>query len=142
MSLYSATILADSPQAYYRLNESSGTVATDSSGHGYNGTLSGINAYSQAGAIVGDSDTAITFAAAGGLTFPYNLNITTQTAATFECWVNLSGYGSGYYGQGPYGQGDMSPDSGWHHVAIATDATSTIYYLDGIGSLLLLVAMC
>ena len=35
---YSNKILSLSPTAYWRLNESSGTTATDSSGNGNNGT--------------------------------------------------------------------------------------------------------
>src|SRR6202035_1756866 len=35
---YASTVLADSPLVYYRMNETSGTVAADSSGHGYTGT--------------------------------------------------------------------------------------------------------
>ncbi len=38
MPLYSSVVLADGPLAYWRLGESSGTVAADSSGNGYNGT--------------------------------------------------------------------------------------------------------
>jgi Concanavalin A-like lectin/glucanases superfamily len=38
---YDATVLASSPYAYYRLDETSGTVAVDSSGNGRNGTYQG-----------------------------------------------------------------------------------------------------
>jgi hypothetical protein len=43
---YKTTVLADSPLAYWKMDETSGTILTDSSGHGYNGTygiLSQIN---------------------------------------------------------------------------------------------------
>lgn len=109
---YLSTILADTPQAYYRCNESSGTVANDSSGNGYNGKLSGVSAYSQAGAIVGDvSSASILFTAAGGLALPYTLNPLSWSAATLEFWANITGT--------------------WHHVVVAVDATSEIFYLDG-----------
>src|SRR6266567_3498748 len=54
MSYYSTTILARSPQAYWRLDESSGTVAHDATANAYNGTLSGTITYNQAGAISHD----------------------------------------------------------------------------------------
>lgn len=38
---YAAEVLADSPLVYYRLDEISGTTATDSSGNGHHGTYSG-----------------------------------------------------------------------------------------------------
>ena len=38
---YDATVLSSSPYAYYRLDETSGTVAVDSSGNGRNGTYNG-----------------------------------------------------------------------------------------------------
>ena len=38
---YYSVVMADSPIAYYRLGETSGTVAADSSGNGYNGTYEG-----------------------------------------------------------------------------------------------------
>lgn len=40
-SAYPAIILADSPTGYWQLNETSGTVAADSSGNGYTGTYTG-----------------------------------------------------------------------------------------------------
>lgn len=34
-------ILAENPTAYYRMNETSGNIAHDSSGNGYDATLTG-----------------------------------------------------------------------------------------------------
>jgi hypothetical protein len=58
---YSGAILNDAPNIYYRLDESSGTTAADSSGNGRNATYaaSGVT-LGVAGAIVNDTDTAIT----------------------------------------------------------------------------------
>lgn len=61
---YSAEVMADSPAAYYRLGESSGTTLVDSSGNGRNGTFTGVT-LGAAGAISGDSDTAWSLAGAG-----------------------------------------------------------------------------
>ena len=57
---YSGTILASGPLAYYRLDDASGTVATDSSGNGLNATYVGGVQLGQAGALPFDSDTAVT----------------------------------------------------------------------------------
>ena len=110
MSYYS-TILADSPQAYYRLDETSGLVANDSSGNGHNATLpaSGIT-YSQTGALVGDADTSMLFTSTAALSLPYSLNPSTWTALSLEFWTKLS--------------------SGWQHIVVTTSnstGTTTIY---------------
>jgi len=55
----SAEVLADSPVAYYRCGDSSGTVCTDSSGNGRNGTYVGAPTLGVAG-LTGDADTAVT----------------------------------------------------------------------------------
>lgn len=52
---YSAAVLADSPIVYYRLNESSGaTTASDSSGHGYNGTYGSSVSVGASSLVAGD----------------------------------------------------------------------------------------
>jgi hypothetical protein len=64
---YSGAILADTPNIYYRLGETAGTTASDSSGNGHNGTYaaSGVT-LGVAGAIVNDADTAITLDGTNG----------------------------------------------------------------------------
>jgi hypothetical protein len=62
-SAFSSAVIALSPTAYYRLDESSGTSVSDSSGHGYNGTISTPSTISLgvAGLVIGDADTAYNF---------------------------------------------------------------------------------
>lgn len=60
-SQFAAEILADSPLLYWRLGESSGTVATDSSGNGRNGTYAGSPTYSQSGLPRGDTNSSVLF---------------------------------------------------------------------------------
>jgi subtilisin-like proprotein convertase family protein len=58
---YSAAVLADNPGGYWRFGEASGTVITDSSGHGNNGTyLNGV-ALGAAGALIADPNKAATW---------------------------------------------------------------------------------
>lgn len=57
---YSAEVLADSPLVYWRLGESSGTVAADASGNGHTGTYTNGVALGAPG-YTGDGNTAATF---------------------------------------------------------------------------------
>lgn len=57
---YRDTIVAQKPLAYWRLGESSGTTAVDEMGN-FDGTYEGSPTLGAAGAIDGDSDTAVTF---------------------------------------------------------------------------------
>lgn len=91
-SSYSGTVLADSPVAYYRMNETSGTTATDSSGHGYNGTFGSSVALGGAGLVPGD--TAPTFpggtaSAATILRSPSNSALAPTGSLSVEFWVNV-----------------------------------------------------
>lgn len=62
MSAYSAAVLADSPYVYYRLNETSGTALTDSSGNARGATLtSSLPPGSTASLLAADADPCITF---------------------------------------------------------------------------------
>jgi hypothetical protein len=112
---YSSIILADSPTAWYRLNESSGLVANDSSGNGYNGTLpaSGIT-YSQPGAIIGDTDTSLLFSSTATMSLPYTLNPSAWTTLSLEFWIKTS--------------------SSWQYVVVTTSNVTgiTTRYLNGV----------
>jgi len=56
---YSALVLADSPLAYYRLNETSGTVVADSSGNSRDASWTSSRPPSTTGLITGDPDPAV-----------------------------------------------------------------------------------
>ena len=91
-SSYAATVLADSPVAYYRTNETSGTTATDSSGHGYNGTYGSSVTLNGPALVTGDA--APTFPG-GTQTSAKVLRSSTNTALaptgafSAEFWVNV-----------------------------------------------------
>lgn len=93
---YKSTILADTPTAYYRFNESSGTSALDSSGNSNTATIntSGIT-YGVAGALTNDPNKAFTFdGSTGYVDVPAGLSPTGLTTFSVECWFNTSGFGS------------------------------------------------
>jgi len=58
---YASTVLSDSPLAYYKLGETSGTVATDSSGQGKNGTYVNGVSLGAPGPLVGVTNYAASF---------------------------------------------------------------------------------
>jgi hypothetical protein len=90
---YSSTILADTPLFYYRMDQTSGNF-TDSSGHGYTGTVTGTPTYSQTGALSGDSDTCAKFPGSAYVTVASGATV--STAVTLECWIKSSGTISAY----------------------------------------------
>jgi hypothetical protein len=87
---YSATILADTPTAYYRLGEASGTTMTDSSGNARDGSYSSVT-LGVTGLLVGDPDTAVTYSGAtsshGDVTWAAWMN---TAAETVECWIETT----------------------------------------------------
>lgn len=66
LSAYALAVLADAPLAYYRLGETSGTVAADSSGNAHSGTYTNNPTLGAAGLVTGDSNTAMGTAAGTG----------------------------------------------------------------------------
>lgn len=56
---YSAAVLADSPLAYWRMGDASGTTATDSSGNGRHGTYAGSPTLGAASLVTGDADASV-----------------------------------------------------------------------------------
>ncbi len=71
---YGARVSTDAPDVYWRLGESSGAVARDTSGSAYDGTLTGVSAYGRPGAVTGTTDTAI------------QLNGTSGSVAAQQTW--------------------------------------------------------
>ena len=84
---YSSEVIAGGPLAYYRLNETSGLVAVDSSGSLLAGAYSPTNvAYGAAGPFAGTgSGTSIRLTTAGGVS-----STVPGTAHTAEFWVKPS----------------------------------------------------
>lgn len=89
-SSYSATIAANSPVAYWRLDDASGaTSAADSSGHNSAATYNGSAGFGQAGALAGDADTAVGFDGLSTyLEAPDILN--PNTSLSLEAWVKTT----------------------------------------------------
>jgi hypothetical protein len=88
---YVGTILGDSPQAYWRLDELAGTTAFDSSGHGVNASYGAGVTLGVAGALLSDpSDAAVSLSAtsASHITTTNVLSLSTSKGVSLEAWVN------------------------------------------------------
>jgi glucose/arabinose dehydrogenase/PKD repeat protein len=88
---YSATILADSPIAYWRLGEASGTTLVDQTGN-HGGSYIGSPTLGTPGAIVGDSNTSVTFnGAADKYGQATGWNTIPAPPMTIEAWIKWNG---------------------------------------------------
>ncbi|MGH2356778.1 MAG: LamG-like jellyroll fold domain-containing protein, partial [Candidatus Limnocylindria bacterium] len=94
---YVSRVLANSPAAYWRLGESSGTSAADASPGGITGTYNGSLTLGATGAVAGDSNTAVSvnggYLSASGTGL---LNVT-GSALSVEGWVKGSSQGTHKY---------------------------------------------
>jgi hypothetical protein len=96
---YSSEVLADSPVAYYRMDESSGQPQ-DSSGTGNNTTATGgTPTYSQVGALASDpTSTAILFSPTPSeeyFTAPDHATLDLADVFTIEAWLKLTSSDAG-----------------------------------------------
>jgi hypothetical protein len=93
---YSAAVLLDSPAAYWRMGESSGTTMTDASKNANNGTYAGTVTLGQPGALAGDKGTAVAFdgrTASASVASSRSLQV---NWITIELWIKKTtetGYG-------------------------------------------------
>ncbi|MEJ7567739.1 MAG: DNRLRE domain-containing protein [Gaiellaceae bacterium] len=97
---YDTSVLADTPSGYWRLGETTGTIAADSSGSSRPGTYAGsYTAGGVTGLITGDADRAfgaLNAATDGKVTITGFNNVTTQLNAAFtvEAGVSYSAFAS------------------------------------------------
>jgi len=95
VSNYAQTILADTPIAYYRLAEITGTIADDISGHAYQGTLHGTITQGVTTLLTDSNDAtdkAMTFdGLTGYISLPTSLIPTGSNHAwSVECWTQIT----------------------------------------------------
>lgn len=158
---YAAEVMADSPLAYWRLGDPSGTTMTDSSGNSRHGTYIGSPTMQVAGALNSDPDTCVTFDGSndrGNVTYGSWMNPTTLT---LEAWIKTSATGIASILDRDLAQGGITRgwqfrrnggslefvkiaggvvvvaqaaslnNGAWHHVAATLDGTSCRLYVDG-----------
>jgi PKD repeat protein/glucose/arabinose dehydrogenase len=130
---YAQSVLTDSPLAYWRLGESTGTVAADASGGGRPGTYVSTPTLGQPGALIGDPNTAVGFdGVTEHVTVPYAAALN-GGQFTVEAWAYVTG-GSGLYRAVVSNRDYVSPVSrGWILYA-APDNTWQFWLGDGASS--------
>lgn len=93
---YAATVIADGPLGYWKLDETSGTVAADSSGNSRNGTI-GSSVVKNSGVALRRGGNSMTFAAAANnaINIPDSAAIRLSSTTTFslEAWIKHTGTG-------------------------------------------------
>jgi len=90
-STYASTVMADGPNAYWRLGETSGTVAVDSTANANNGTYAGGVTLNQPGAIANDPNGAVLLNGTSGYAVaPSSTGLNLTGALSVEAWVKWS----------------------------------------------------
>ena len=157
-SAYVTEVMADSPNAYFRMGEASGNVL-DSSGNGLIGTPNGTPTYTQTGAI-GDGDTAIrlTSATSDYFSVPDDALLDPGDTFTLEAWVKRASTGAVHciLGKGTGGYEfrinasdklelnksntssivqsttTITADSLYHHVVVTKTGATVKLYIDNV----------
>lgn len=156
---YAKVVLGATPTGYWRLGEPSGTSAVDSSGGGNDGTYTGGFTLAQAGALTGDSNTAVALNGTSGyVSIPHDSSLDTGDVFSLECWVKrdvlgvpgdsyLFSKGDGNYRLGFNNDGieiaqkavaiialssyGITDTTAWHHVVWTKNGSINKIYLDG-----------
>lgn len=129
---YQSTVLADSPWAYWRLNDASGSTATDLGSGGNNATYTGSGTMGATGLLSGDS-TSKSYSP-GGLTTNFVLasgplhNYPASNQISIECWVKpaTADLGATFLHASLVGIRDPATNSSglWWDIETRGDATS------------------
>src|SRR2546427_9891228 len=85
---YRASVLADHPVAYWRLNEATGAVMVAASGNGNDGAYAGAVTLGQPGALASDGGTAVGFGPGGGAASVASTPSLQVNPVTIEIWIN------------------------------------------------------
>lgn len=90
VSLYRAAVLADGAVGYWRLGETSGTVAVDEIGAAHNGTYEGSPTLNSASLLAGDANPSVSFALNQRVVIPNTTTIALVSDFSVECWVKTT----------------------------------------------------
>jgi hypothetical protein len=157
---YASSVLADSPLAYYRLGEPSGTTATDAGSAAQNATYVNTPTLGVANSSIGDGNTAVTFNGSNQYANAGNNAVFDLTGPmTIEAWINPAAVGAnqrflakdGAYGFGIHTTGKLkfttfgikdyisvtaptlTASGTWRHVAAVFDSAQDVtFFMDGV----------
>lgn len=95
---YASEVLADSPKGYWRLGEGSGTSAADASGQGNTGTYKNTPTLGVAGALLNDSNPAITLnGTTQYISVANSASLALGDVFTYEAWIKRGESNRGFF---------------------------------------------
>lgn len=138
---YRSIVLSDHPLAYYRLDETSGNVAHDSSGHGFNGKI-GSNVKLGKPPLISDTTSSMEFSGANksvaseDVRIPGHAVFNRAKDVTIEAWaypysIGIHGQNSGDITIAAYGRDD-APDNQHCRYALEFDAHSHLWHFPAV----------
>lgn len=128
---YAANVVYDSPAAYWRMGESTGTRAFDQSGGGNNGTYSGGFALGQSGALATDSATAVGLDGSSGfVALADNPTLYGTALVTVEVWVKANAW---VPGGSIFNRRTTGNVGGWD-IDVASTSGQIVFYVYVAGS--------
>lgn len=132
---YRDAVLADGPIAWYRLGETSGNLAEDSSGSGLDLMIENGVSLGQPGALACDSDRAMRFAnkAIGHLNHGKTAQLEPATSLSFEFWMQQSGTVTANEKPLWYGDAYLSPWGAWGFGRSQGNASEFTFHLNLAG---------
>lgn len=138
MSAYTSIVLADTPQAYYRLDETSGTNAADSSGNSNAGTYttSGLT-LAQPGCLLSDADTGTLFTSSvGRVQLPSVALGNGWSGFSAECWIKptTTGPANGSFYNLLWGGNNNVAHTGWIIYFAGTASLPALVFQVGNGT--------
>lgn len=138
---YAQVILADGPYAYWRLDETSGTVAADSSGNNRNGTYVAPVQLAQAKLLPASPGTAYVGLTGGGSGY-VDVSAAGQFCAvadwSLECWINVVSFSQSAGNEGCTLMASMTAPggtTGWAIGASSSPRGALMYYTKNFSNL-------
>ena len=162
---YEDEVLADSPRAFYRMQEASGQPQDSSGNANHTTAKSGTAGYSQPSPVTSDPDAkAINFSGDDWFTTPYHSTLDVGDVFTIEAWIKRPTTGGAAYrtilhrGSGSFqlfveestgrlqlhqsgiayiahGVDGTLQDTNWHHVVCTKSDATVRFYVDGVAGL-------
>lgn len=157
---YESAVKEDSPKGYLRFGESSGTEVKDASGNALTGTYKNAPTLGVAGALVGDPDTAVSFAAAKQqwVSVPDSATLDLGDILTYEAWIKRASIGTTQtiIDRGAGGMivrflttnkilvrrngvanicestTTITDTTTWHHIVVTKNGATVKIYIDGV----------
>ncbi len=157
---YADVVLADSPRAYWRLGEASGTSAADSSGNAQTGAYQNTPTLGVTGALINDANTAVRFkrAEVEHVSIPDSNILDLGNILTMEVWLKRAAHsgvleyilykGANVYALRINASGAIGiaketvgticlstieiTDTNWHHVVGTKNGSAVKIWIDGL----------